>query len=123
MYSILKFLFVGMSSTIIDLVVYFLLIKNNIDIISSKLVSMSIASIFSFAINKNWTFNYEKEISLYIIAKYVVNQIFNILCNVVTNAVVFKLTNMRLLSFLIATLFATILNFCLQKFFVFKKKN
>ncbi|NFG28047.1 GtrA family protein [Clostridium botulinum] len=120
--NILKFLSVGMLSTSIDLIIYFVLTYLNIGIIFSKLISITFACIFSFIINKNWTFNYKNKVDKVIVIKYVINQIFNISCNVITNTVFFYLTNIKFIAFVIATLFSTILNFCLQNYFVFKRK-
>lgn len=120
--SFIKFIVVGSLSTSLDLCIYIVL-SNTIDITISKLISTTIACISSLLLNKTWTFQYGEDISVVLILKYTISQIFNILFNVTTNTLIYKVTKLKIVAFIIATLFAMILNFLLQKYYVFKTKE
>lgn len=115
-----KFMCAGTFTTSIDLVVYIFL-SRNLDITISKLISTMVACITSLVINKNWTFEYNNKFDIVLVLKYFISQIINITLNVVTNTIIYKLTNIKLLAFVLATVIAMMLNFLMQKLFVFKK--
>lgn len=118
--SVVRFLIVGGLSTSIDFIIYIIL-RESIGSNFGKLFSMICAMIFSFLMNKRWTFRSKDNNSLRIITLFIFVQILNIFINVSTNFVMLKLTNMVVLSFIIATSAATIINFIGQKFLVFQK--
>ncbi len=124
--KIIKFILSGSVSTSIDLCIYMIL-SSEVNIILSKIISTTIACIISLIINKNWTFQYNKNMSLILILKYIIvqiiKQIINIICNVTTNTIIYKITQEKLISFIIATLCAMIVNFLLQKYYVFIVKE
>nr|WP_321023666.1 GtrA family protein [Clostridium neonatale] len=120
--KIIKFILVGSISTSIDLCIYMIL-SSEFNIILSKIISTTIACIISLIINKNWTFQYKKDMNLVLILKYIIVQITNILCNVTTNTIIYKITQKKFISFVIATLCAMIVNFLLQKYYVFIVKE
>lgn len=115
----IRFLITGGSSTILDFIVYMLLsIKMNIAI--SKFLSMTVSSIYSFFINKNWTFSNNDKISVILVIKYLFCVTINIAINTTTNSVVFSITNNKIVSFVIATCVAMIVNYIIQKDVVFR---
>ena len=120
--KIIKFILSGSVSTSIDICIYMIL-SSEVNIILSKIISTTIACIISLIINKNWTFQYNKNMSLILILKYIIVQIINIICNVTTNTIIYKITQEKLISFIIATLCAMIVNFLLQKYYVFIVKE
>ncbi len=115
-----RFLIIGGISTTIDFIFYMLL-SQKIDITLAKLISMILATTFSYIFNKNWTFSVKEKTHALLIVKYIGCQIINILCNTITNTIVYKLTNLKIISFILATCLAMIVNFLLQKTVVFKK--
>jgi putative flippase GtrA len=54
--KIFRFLITGGISTTIDFCIYMLL-SNYISIVMSKIISMTIASIYAYFVNKSWTFS------------------------------------------------------------------
>lgn len=120
--SVFRFLISGGTATLIDLTIYYVL-SNFIDITPSKLISITCASIFSFFINKKWTFSNDGKYSFWQILKYIIAVLINIGVNTAINTLLFNLTNIKFLAFVIATLVAMIVNYLLQKFFVFKNKK
>ena len=118
----LRFLVVGGTSTLLDFIIYILL-SSKIDVNISKLISMSISCIYSFFINKNWTFSNKDNINIILILKYILGQILNICINTLTNYFVYKICSFKIISFIIATIVAMIFNFLYQNYIVFKRKN
>ena len=73
-----RFLVVGGSSTLLDFIIYMLL-STKLNITISKFISMTISSIYSFLINKNWTFNNKNKITFILTFKYILCVFINIL--------------------------------------------
>lgn len=115
-----RFLVTGGSATLIDFVIYMLL-RTHIGSGWGKFVSMLCANVFSFIMNKRWTFSVDEKTNTWMVVKYVIVQGLNIAVNVGVNQLSLKLTNMVVLSFVIATGCAMIVNYVGQKLFVFKK--
>ena len=112
-----KFILSGASSTLIDFCIYMLL-SNWLSVSLSKMISMGIASIYSFFLNKNWTFENGEKINKTMIIKYIGAQLLNIFVNTSINTII----NNKLVSFVIATATAMIVNYFSQKIIVFKKE-
>ena len=116
-----RFLVVGGSSTLLDFIIYMLL-STKLNITISKFISMTVSSIYSFLINKNWTFENGEKINKTMIIKYIGAQLLNIFVNTSINTIIYTLTNNKLVSFVIATATAMIVNYFSQKIIVFKKE-
>ena len=114
-----RFLIVGGLSTLIDFIIYMLL-SNYIDISVSKCCSMIIASIFAYVCNKNWTFSDSESTNAKKIFKYIISQLINITVNTTINTVMYNLTKIKVLAFVVATGVAMIINYLLQKTIVFR---
>ena len=118
-YQILVFLLIGGLATTIDFVIYnYLFTFFSINI--SKLISMLSSSLFSYFTNKIFTFNKGKNYNQKYLIKFYIIFLLNLLTNIIVNYYVYKLTSVKLLAFILATLFGMTVNFIGQKFFVFK---
>lgn len=117
--SIYKFVVSGGIATGIDFVIYIIL-KQLFWPSIAKTISMLCANVWSYIVNKSWVFSNEKKTDTKMIASYVVVQAINLGVNVGTNSLMLHLTNHTVLSFIVATLCATIVNYTLQKIIVFK---
>lgn len=115
-----RFLVVGGSSTLLDFIIYMLL-STKLNITISKFISMTVSSIYSFLINKNWTFNNKNKITFILTFKYILCVFINIFVNTTSNTLIFNLTNSKIISFLFATGIAMIVNYTIQKKIVFKE--
>ena len=122
MKKIIRFCIVGGLSTLLDFAIYMLL-SNSIDITVSKIVSMTIASIFSFFVQKMWTFSNRNLINAKMVALFILSQLINIAVNASTNTLCFNITSNKVISFVVATGVAMVVNFLLQNFIVFRKKE
>ncbi len=121
MKKILRFCIVGGLSTLLDFGIYMLL-SRNIDITVSKIISMSIACIFSFFVQKMWTFSNRNLVSAKMVVLFIVSQLINIGVNASTNALCFNITANKIIAFIVATGVAMVVNFLLQNYIVFPKK-
>ena len=117
--SILRFLISGGSSTLLDFIIY-MLISDYVGITYGKLISMTIACIYSFFINKNWTFKSSEKTNKTMVIKFIFGQVLNISINTAINTGMYYLTNNKIVSYVIATLIAMICNYLYQKIIVFK---
>lgn len=120
--SFFKFLLVGGSSTLIDFIIY-LLLSMRLDITISKILSMIIASFFSYMVNKKWTFVYDGKTNVALIFKYIFSQLVNISVNTLVNTFMYNWLELKIVAFVIATGVAMIVNYLLQKFLVFKRSG
>ncbi len=117
--DIFRFLTVGGCSTLIDFLVYMVL-SMHLPIMIAKSVSMGSVSIVSYFLNKSWTFKRGKKGKANYLIKYYGTYAINVSINLGINYFVYLWTGYKILSFVMATVFAMVINFLLQKFFVFR---
>lgn len=117
--TIAKFLVVGGSSTLLDYVIYWIL-SMFIHFNLAKTLSMFCSCVYSFFLNKMFTFQDKRKLSGGHVLRYIVSQAVNIGINVSINALVYGNTGIRILGMVSATAGAMIVNFLLQRFFVFQ---
>ena len=117
--SIYKFLVSGGIATCIDFVCYMLLRQIAWPSVA-KTISMLIANVWSYLVNKRWVFESERKTDTRMISSYVIVQVLNLGTNVGVNSLMLYLTGYVILSFVIATLCATVVNYSMQKLIVFK---
>lgn len=118
-WSFLRFLIVGGSATLLDYIIYWFL-SDVINFNVAKGISMLCSSIYSYFLNKHFTFRAKQRSSVQEVAKYIFAQLINIGTNVGINYLLFTATDIKLLSMVFATGVAMIVNYILQKLFVFK---
>jgi len=117
--SIYRFIVSGGIATGIDFICYMLL-RQIVWPSVSKTISMIIANIWSYIVNKRWVFASDRKSDYKMMGSYVVVQALNLGTNVGVNSLMLYLTGFVILSFVVATLCATIVNYSLQKLIVFK---
>ena len=120
--ELLKYIFVGLSTVLIDFLIYKFLIKF-IVIYLAKTISFLSGTFFSYQLNRTWTFKSgEKTLSQFI--KYLIIHITSLVLNVFINSLLFNIFSKNYflsyeVSFLIATLTSAIYNFLFIKKFIF----
>ena len=120
--ELLKYIFVGLSTVLIDFLIYKFLIKF-IVIYLAKTISFLSGTFFSYQLNRTWTFKSgKKTLSQFI--KYLIIHITSLIINVFLNSLLLNTfpKNYYLsyeVSFLIATLTSAIYNFLFIKKFIF----
>lgn len=131
MKSVLRFLIVGGIATIIDYIVYMRL-SGLLDISAAKVSSMLVASVFSYYLNKRWTFENKDRTNWKYLSKYYIAFFINVAVNTFSNRITYYFCVDRIefselvgktVAFVIATGAAMIVNFLLQHFWVFNKKK
>ena len=120
--ELLKYIFVGLSTVLIDFLIYKFLIKF-IVIYLAKTISFLSGTFFSFQLNRTWTFNSgKKTLSQFI--KYLIIHITSLVLNVFINSLLLNTFSKNYflsyeVSFLIATLTSATYNFLFIKIFIF----
>ena len=120
--ELLKYIFVGLSTVLIDFLIYKFLIKF-IVIYLAKTISFLSGTFFSYQLNRTWTFKSgEETLSKFI--KYLIIHITSLVLNVFINSLLLNTFSKNYflsyeVSFLIATLTSAIYNFLFIKIFIF----
>ena len=120
--ELLKYIFVGLSTVLIDFLIYKFLIKF-IVIYLAKTISFLSGTFFSYQLNRTWTFKSgEKTLSQFI--KYLIIHITSLILNVFINSLLLNTFSKNYslsyeVSFLIATLTSATYNFLFIKIFIF----
>lgn len=114
-----RFLLVGGFATSVDFLTYMLL-SSQMDITISKIISMGISSLISYFLSKKWTFRASEQNNQMYLIKFYVVLFINFAINASVNHLFFEITGMKILAFITATLCAMIINFSLQRWWVFK---
>lgn len=122
MKNLCRFLIVGGFATLIDFVVYMLL-SIKIDITLSKAISMILSSIFSYFVNKNFTFNNHDKTNVSYIVRFYIIFAANLAVNLGINSFVFYRTGQKLPAYILATAGGMTVNYLGQKFIVFDRKS
>jgi len=120
--NIVKFIVIGGITTLIDFCIY-MAVNNFLDISVAKFCSMLIASLFSYYFNKKWTFENSEKTDVFYLMKYYTTFIINMSVNISINRIAYNYSRNKMIAFVIGTGFAMIINFLLQKFWVFRKEN
>jgi len=120
--ELLKYIFVGLSTVLIDFLIYKFLIKFII-IYLAKTISFLSGTFFSYQLNRTWTFKSgKKTLSQFI--KYLIIHITSLVLNVFINSLLLNTFSKNYflsyeVSFLIATLTSATYNFLFIKIFIF----
>ena len=120
--ELLKYIFVGLSTVLIDFLIYKFLIKF-IVIYLAKTISFLSGTFFSYQLNRTWTFKSGKpKLSQFI--KYLIIHITSLVINVFINSLLLNIFYKNYVlsyevSFLIATLTSATFNFLFIKIFIF----
>ena len=120
--ELLKYIFVGLSTVLIDFLTYKFLIKF-IVIYLAKTISFLSGTFFSYQLNRTWTFKSgKKTLSQFI--KYLIIHITSLVLNVFINSLLLNTFSKNYflsyeVSFLIATLTSATYNFLFIKIFIF----
>lgn len=120
--EVYRFLLVGLCSVAIDFTFYYIFIKfDYLDPNNSKKVSFILGAVFAFFANRSFVFNIqERNVSQYIF--FSILYFTSFVLNSLVHDYIYFITNITLLSFLLATATSTITNYIGQKFIIFKKK-
>ena len=125
-YEIARFLIVGGTTVLIDLICYFILIYIGFDTSLSKGVSFSVGTVFAYFANRNYTFK-SATAGFFNFAVFTLLYLSTLVVNVASNEIVLKLTShingYLLIAFLIATSLSATLNFIGMKYIVFKAQK
>ena len=116
----MKFIVGGASAVLTDFTTYYLMLYLGVYVAYAKCISYILGAIVGFVINKIWTFE-SKKFKFEEVWKYVILYLVSALTNTLVNQFVLYLIGIKLIAFLVATGFSTIMNFLGQKFIVFKK--
>ena len=120
--NLLRFLLVGGTSTFLDYIIYCILaIKIHFNL--AKCISIICSCIYSYKMNKTFTFRYVKDDCTSTVFKYIITQVINIGLNILINYHVYMSSGIKWLGMVCATGAAMSINYLLQKFWVFTTKN
>lgn len=119
--SFFKFCVVGGCSTLLDMIIYFALFEA-LGPVFAKMASMSCCMVFSYNLNKRWSFSVKTKKTKKELCSYFVTQLINLVVNVGINYFILMATHMKMVAFVVATAIAMGVNYSLQKFWVFRNK-
>ena len=121
-----RFLLVGITTVLIDLSVYSLLLLLEFDTYISKGISFNVGALFAFYANKNFTFKSNTKSSFKFIL-FLILYLTTLGVNVSLNEIILSLIGKTELSlfiaFVIATAISATINFLGMKHIVFKSNN
>ena len=125
-YEVARFLIVGGTTVLIDLICYFILIYMGFDIPLSKGVSFSVGTVFAYFANRNYTFQSSMG-GFFRFTLFILLYLSTLVVNVVSNEIVLKLTSQindsLMIAFLIATFLSATLNFIGMKYIIFNAQK
>jgi len=121
-----RFLLVGGSIVLVDLICYLSLMYLGFETSISKGISFCFGAILGYFANRSYTFQ-SSEAGFLRFAVFCMLYLFSLFVNVFSNDVIIKLTNQVfgsiIIAFLIATSISATINFIGMKYFIFKASN
>jgi putative flippase GtrA len=122
--EVMRFLIVGSTTVLVDLICYFVLVNLDYDTHLSKGISFSAGTVFAYFANSSYTFQGSKRSSLNFFI-FCLLYLSTLVVNIVTNEIVLESMSRTNISFVFAFILATtlsaILNFIGMKYYVFQK--
>jgi putative flippase GtrA len=122
--SLKKFLVSGVSTVMVDSIVYFTLLYLGLNIDLSKVLGLIAATIFAYFINRFWTFNdfssKSNNISLFLIL-YLTASSINVIVNHIIIDFYHNFTLVLPAAWLVSTLTSATINYLGMRFWVFPK--
>ena len=116
---IFKFLIVGSCSTSIDFIIYMLL-SMKISITVSKGISMVCSSVFSYMVNKRFTFGNKEHTNIGYLIRFYLVFLVNLGTNMSVNYLLYTAMQSRLVAYIVATACGMAINYLGQRFIVFQ---
>ena len=121
-YEVGRFLIIGITTVIIDLVIYLILLNIIFETSISKSISFSIGAVFAYYANRSFTFKTSIN-GFFRFCIFILLYLSTLFVNVASNEIILNLMNQNILSiliaFIIATSFSAGLNFLGMKYIVF----
>jgi putative flippase GtrA len=143
--QITKFVIIGLSAVLVDLIVYYALsdlLVSNIHV--SKAMGFLVGSVYTYYLNKKWTWRHTEKTNKGMVGRfaaiYIVSFVFNIFINWLSlenipdffvsatitpsegeSFNIFSVKGDKFLAFFLATVFSAVFNFLGQKYWVFPK--
>ena len=125
-YEAARFLIVGGTTVLIDLICYFILIYIGFDTSLSKGISFSVGTVFVYFANRNYTFQSSMS-GFFRFTVFTLLYLSTLVVNVVSNEIVLSLTSQiygsLMIAFIIATSLSATLNFTGMKYIVFNAQK
>ena len=125
-YEVTRFLIVGGTTVLIDLIFYFTLIYMGFDTSLSKGISFSVGTVFAYFANRNYTFQSSMG-GFFRFTVFTLLYLSTLVVNVFSNEIVLTLTiqinGSLMIAFLIATSLSATLNFIGMKYIVFNAQK
>ena len=120
MNQIVRFTLVGITSTIINFLFYFVCVSFGLSVAISAIIGYLSGLLLSFVLGKNWVFESYKSNSIILLIKFILVYLLGLIMHTFLTHFLELLIDYRI-SWLIGTLFSALNNFVGSKYLVFKK--
>ena len=119
---IIKFGIIGISNTLINWIIFFLLNLLGVNYIVANIIAYSLATINSYIWNSKWVFKYNNE-KLVSSLKFVIVNLVGLILNTIILFILVDMFNInKIISLVIATGVVMIINYISNRLWVFKQK-
>lgn len=119
MNQLVKFILVGIVSTLINFIIYLICVQLNISIAISAILGYIAGLLFSFIFGKSWVFKYVSSNFIYVMIKFIFIYILGLSLHTFLTYYLESKIDYRI-AWLIGIFFSTANNFIGSKYFVFK---
>lgn len=120
--SLIKFGIVGVSNTLVNWIIFFILNHIGVYYITANVIAYLIATANSYFWNSKWVFKFKKEESLKAPLRFI---LLNLIGLVLNSTILYLLVDLlhfsRMISLIIATGIVMIVNYFINKIWVFKE--
>ena len=120
---IIKFGIIGISNTLINWIIFFLLNLVEVNYILANIIAYSLATINSYIWNSKWVFKYNNE-KLVSSLKFIIVNLVGLILNTIILFILVDMFNInKIISLVMATGVVMIINYISNRLWVFKQKT
>ena len=121
--SIIKFGIIGISNTLINWIIFFLLNLVEVNYILANIIAYSLATINSYIWKSKWVFKYNNE-KLVSSLKFIIVNLVGLILNTIILFILVDMFNInKIISLVMATGVVMIINYISNRLWVFKQKT
>ena len=124
MIKLIRFSIVGVGNTLVNWSIFIILNAFGVYYIISNIIAYTIATVNSYIWNSSWVFKYGQGLNINTSVKFFILNLVGLTVNTTIMYILVDILNFnKFIALVIASIFVVIMNYTINKLWVFKEKN
>lgn len=122
--KLIRFSIVGVGNTLVNWSIFIILNAFGVYYIISNIIAYTIATVNSYIWNSSWVFKYGQGLNINTSVKFFILNLVGLTVNTTIMYILVDILNFnKFIALVIASIFVVIMNYTINKLWVFKEKN